>query len=72
MFGLLVFGLLVFGLLVFGLLVQVSFNGVSVNVLMSEQWRLRALSIRQELNSVERLGIQLLGEFFHLPKGVLI
>jgi len=54
------------------LLVQVSFNGASVNVLMSEQWRLRALPIRQELNTVERLGIQLLGEFFHLPKGVLI
>ena len=54
----------------FGLLVQVSFNGVSVNVLISEQWRLRALSIRQELNTVERLGIQLLREFFHLPKGL--
>ena len=64
--------MLVFELLMFELLVQVSFNGASVNVLMSEQWRLRALPIRQGLNSVERLGIQLLREFFHLPKGVLI
>ena len=64
--------MLVFELLVFELLVQVSFNGASVNVLMSEQWRLRALPIRQELNTVERLGIALLREFFHLPKGVLI
>ena len=64
------FELLVFELLVFELLVQVSFNGVSVNVLISEQWRLRALPIRQELNTVERLGIQLLREFFHLPKGL--
>jgi hypothetical protein len=69
-FELLVFELLVFELLVFELLVRVSFKGVSVNVLMSEQWRLRALPIRQELNTVERLGIQLLREFFHLPKGL--
>ncbi len=61
---------LVFESLVFELLVRVSFKGVSVNVLMSEQWRLRALPIRQELNTVERLGIQLLREFFHLPKGL--
>ncbi len=64
------FELLVFELLVFELLVRVSFKGVSVNVLMSEQWRLRALPIRQDLNTVERLGIQLLREFFHLPKGL--
>ncbi len=47
-----------------------SCNGVSVNVLMPEQWRLRALVMCVEMKTVERWGVQLLREFFHIPTGL--
>jgi hypothetical protein len=47
-----------------------SCNGVSVNVLMPEQWRLRALVMCVEMKAVERWGVQLLREFFNIPTGL--